>query len=99
MTLTSTGIARLPPTRSTWRSCRFARYQNGRVRGRHLRHVRQDGLQRRRRSDDLLEHGGLIDLLAQREVVVLESILQAFDLVEGFLERRLRLPLDRKSVV
>jgi hypothetical protein len=40
-------------------------------------------------GDDLLEHGRLIDLFAQGEVFVLQSILQPLDLVDG--RRRLGL--------
>ena len=55
--------------------------------------MREHGLQRSGRPDNLLEHGCLGDLFPQRQVFVLESVFQALDLFEGALQPGPRLPL------
>ena len=53
--------------------------QHGRIRRRHLGHVRQNRPKRRRDADDLLEHGGLVDLLTEDDVLALQPIRQGLD--------------------
>lgn len=50
-------------------------------------------------ADDLFEHERPIDLFPQRQVLVLEPVLQALDFFEGILERGLRLALFGPSIL
>ena len=51
--------------------------QHGRIRRRHLGHERQDRAKRRRGADDLLEHGGLVDLLTEDNVLAVFEVERA----------------------
>jgi hypothetical protein len=60
----------------------FAGNQNAGVGASDLGYARKHGLQDGRSSDDLLEHRCLIDFFAQRNVLVLELILQSLNFFE-----------------
>ena len=55
--------------------------QDGRIGARHLAHEHQHPAQRRRRADDLLEHRGLADLVAEGDVLLLELIFELLQLL------------------
>ncbi len=57
--------------------------QDGRVRRRHLGHVRQDRPERWRGADDLLEQGGLVDLLPEDNALARQPVFQGLDLGVG----------------
>src|SRR5258707_14926739 len=64
----------------------FAANQNRRIAAGDLGHLRQDGGERGRGADNLLEHRGLVDLLSQRDVLLLQSLfslLAVFDISSG----------------
>src|SRR5712671_901664 len=73
----------------------FAGDQHRRIAAGDLRHLRQDGGQRRRTADNLFEHRGLVDFLSQRHVFLLQSLfssLAVFDISSGNIPTR-NLPL------
>src|SRR5471030_2078825 len=49
--------------------------QHGRIATGDLRHLRQDGGQRWRAADNLLEHRRLVDFFSQRHVLLLQPLL------------------------
>src|SRR6266404_4748986 len=73
----------------------FAGNQNRRIAAGDLGHSRQDGGERGRGADNLLEHRGLVDLLSQRDVFLFQSLfslLAVFDISSGNIPTR-NLPL------
>src|SRR5258708_1245369 len=73
----------------------FAANQTRRIGAGDLGHLRQDGGERGRGADNLLEHRGLVDLLSQRDVFLFQSLfslLAVFDISSGNIPTR-NLPL------
>src|SRR5882672_10372827 len=60
----------------------FAGDQNGRIAAGDLRHLRQDGGQRGRAADNLLEHRGLVDFLSKCNVLLLQFILVSLAILD-----------------
>src|SRR6266576_3896961 len=60
----------------------FAGDQNRRIAAGDLRHLRQDGGQRGRAADNLLEHRGLVDFLSKRNVFLLQSLLGSLAILD-----------------
>src|SRR6266853_1593536 len=60
----------------------FAGDENRRIAARDLRHLRQDGGQRRRAADNLFEHRGLVDFLSKRNVLLLQFILVSLAILD-----------------
>ena len=56
--------------------------QNAGVGWSHLRYARKHCLQGRRRSDNFLEHGRRVDFVAQRNVLVVESLLRLLAIID-----------------
>jgi hypothetical protein len=61
---------------------RFSRDQHGRVRRRHLRNGGVDCVQGRRRTDNFLEHGGLVEFLPEDPVLCLGAFLAGLQHVD-----------------
>src|SRR5262249_10687292 len=65
---------------------RLTRDEDGRSGGSDLGHLQENDLQCPRRADDFLEHRSAVDLVAQREVLPIELVLQRPDLAFPSLE-------------
>ena len=60
----------------------FAQNEHRRIHRRHLRDLRQHFAQRFGGTDDLLEHRGVIDFLAQRQVFFLDPLFSLLAVVD-----------------
>src|SRR5260221_2139743 len=60
----------------------FAGDQHLRLAAGDRRHLRQDGHQRGRAADNLLEHRGLVDLLSKRDVFLLQFLLVSLAILD-----------------
>src|SRR5437016_13358306 len=65
---------------------RFTREQNSGIRRRNLGHARKDCPQGGRDPYNLLKHEGLIDLLPERHVLVLNTVFQLLNFLESFFQ-------------
>src|SRR6266566_4129957 len=73
----------------------FACDENCGVGGSDLGHTRKYCLQCGRSSNDVLEHGHLVDIFAQSNVLFIELIFQGLDLFEGLFQGVPGVPLFR----
>src|SRR5712671_3137419 len=56
--------------------------QNRRISAGDLRYLRQDRGQRGRAADNLFEHRGLVDFLSKRNILLLQSLLVSFAILD-----------------